>query len=69
MLKTLVRDDRTWAHRVPESLYKAEIIAFICRSTFVQEFNGETNNNNNSSRDILSKQWTFYQRFTELAHF
>ena len=41
------------------SMYK-----YFCRS--IQR---KTNNNDNSSREILSKQWPFYQRFSELAHF
>ena len=44
---------------------------FVCTSTFVKDlqYNGETDNTDNSSREILSKQWTFYQCFSELAHF
>ena len=36
---------------------------------FAEVYNGETDNNDNPSRKILSKQWTFYQCFSELAHF
>ena len=38
-------------------------------STFIELYNSETDNNDNSSTLILSKQWTFYQCFSELAHF
>ena len=30
--------------------------------------NSETNNNDHSSREIRSKQWSFYQCLSELAH-
>ena len=39
---------------------------YFCRSIL---YKGETDNNDNSTREIQCKQWTFYQRFSELAHF
>ena len=59
-----VTHTETWANHVPESLYKMQIITFICTSTFVEVYNGEMDNIDNSSREI-SKQRTF----CELAHF
>ena len=65
-LQILVRDSCTWAHCIQESLYETYIIEFICTSTFVEVYNGEMDNNGNSSREILIKEWIFYQRFSEL---
>ena len=31
--------------------------------------NGKMDNIDNSSSEMLSNQWTFHQRFSELAHF
>ena len=32
------------------------------KSTFVEVYNGEMNNNDHSSREIISTQWPFYKR-------
>ena len=63
-LQIQVRYGRTWAHY---SLYKTEIMAFICTSTLVEVYNYEMDNDN-SSWEILSKR-AFYHRFPELTHF
>ena len=54
-----------WSESSRESIQNIE---FICTSTFVEVFNREMDNNDNSSREVQSKKWTFYHRF-ELAHF
>ena len=42
------------------------MLKLFCRSI---QYNGKTDNNDNSSGEILSEQCTFYQPFSELAHF
>ena len=36
---------------------------------YVEVCKGETENNDHSTRDIQSKQWIFYRRFSKLARF
>ena len=38
------------------------IALIVFQSTFVEVCNSEMDNNDNSFRETISKQWTFYKR-------